>query len=376
MSDMLTQEEIDALMNGSSVSNNDEDTASQSAKDVAESVELSQTEKDIIGEVGNISMSQAATTMSSLLNRQVKITTPRVAQRTLKDILQDSQFPKVVTSIEFKDSLDGNNMLMIDVPDAIIIADLMMGNDGKNVSTTEFTELELSAVGEAMNQMIGSASTAMATMFDRKIDIFPPQVEVLDQDAKPVYADGDDETPIVAISFEMTVEGLINSQIVQLFTESTVREINEIMLSDRAVTLADRVPKQEVEKDEALEISETLSNYEEDTTFESKVEIQKPDFQELSDEGTLEVPRNLDLIMDVPLEFTVVLGKSRRTIKDILSLGSGSVVELDKMTDEPLEILVNGKLVAEGEVVVINESFGVRITNILSKEERLRNLNP
>lgn len=376
MSDMLTQEEIDALMNGSSVSNNDEDTASQSAKDVAESVELSQTEKDIIGEVGNISMSQAATTMSSLLNRQVKITTPRVAQRTLKDILQDSEFPKVVTSIEFKDGLDGNNMLMIDVPDAIIIADLMMGNDGKNVSTTEFTDLELSAVGEAMNQMIGSASTAMATMFNRKIDIFPPQVEVLDQETKPVYADGDDETPVVAISFEMTVEGLINSRIVQLFTESTVREINEIMLSDTAVTLADRVPKQEVEKDEASEISETLSNFEEDTTFESKVEIQKPDFQELSDEGTLEVPRNLDLIMDVPLEFTVVLGKSRRTIKDILSLGSGSVVELDKMTDEPLEILVNGKLVAEGEVVVINESFGVRITNILSKEERLRNLNP
>lgn len=376
MSDMLTQEEIDALMNGSSVSNNDEDTASQSAKDVAESVELSQTEKDIIGEVGNISMSQAATTMSSLLNRQVKITTPRVAQRTLKDILQDSEFPKVVTSIEFKDGLDGNNMLMIDVPDAIIIADLMMGNDGKNVSTTEFTDLELSAVGEAMNQMIGSASTAMATMFNRKIDIFPPQVEVLDQETKPVYADGDDETPVVAISFEMTVEGLINSRIVQLFTESTVREINEIMLSDTAVTLADRVPKQEPEEDETLEISETLSNYEEDTTFESKVEIQKPDFQELSDEGTLEVPRNLDLIMDVPLEFTVVLGKSRRTIKDILSLGSGSVVELDKMTDEPLEILVNGKLVAEGEVVVINESFGVRITNILSKEERLRNLNP
>ena len=79
--------------------------------------------------------------------------------------------------------------------------------------------------------------------------------------------------------------------------------------------------------------------------------------------------------MDVPLDFSVVLGKSRKTIKDILSLSTGSVVELDKMTDEPLEIYVNGKLIAEGEVVVINESFGIRITNILSKEQRVRHLN-
>lgn len=369
MSDMLTQEEIDALMNGSAASDD------ESSTETKETEELTQTEKDIIGEVGNISMSQAATTLSSLLNRQVKITTPRVAQRTLKDILEDSQFPKVVTSIEFKDGLEGNNMLMIDVPDAIIIADLMMGNDGTNVSENEFSDLELSAVGEAMNQMIGSASTAMATMFDRKIDIFPPHVEVLDQDTESSYADPTDETPIVAISFEMTVEGLINSRIVQLFTESTVREINEIMLSDKAVTLADRVPQAEKEEEDSMENFEQEPQVEESATFEKKVEIQKPDFQELSDEGPMEVPRNLDLIMDVPLEFTVVLGKSRRTIKDILSLGSGSVVELDKMTDEPLEILVNGKLVAEGEVVVINESFGIRITNILSKEERLRNIN-
>lgn len=348
MSEQLTQEEIDALMN---------EAANVS---VDESNELSKTEKDIIGEVGNISMSQAATTLSSLLNRQVKITTPRVSQCTIKEILEDSEFPKVVTSIQFRDGLDGSNMLMIDVPDAIIIADLMMGNDGTNASTTEFTDLELSAVGEAMNQMIVSASTAMATMFERKIDIFPPQVDVLDQENKPAYAD----EPIVAISFEMTVEGLINSRIVQLFTESTVREINDIMLQDKAVTLSDRVQQ-----------AESSSNNEEVKRMDKKVEIQKPDFQELSDGGTLEVPRNLDLIMDVPLEMTVVLGKSRRTIKDILALGAGSVVELDKMTDEPLEILVNGKLVAEGEVVVINESFGIRITNILSKEERVRNLN-
>ena len=360
MSDKLTQEEIDALMSGNAAP----------SEEVIE--ELTQDEKDIIGEVGNISMSQAATTLSALLNKEVKITTPRVTQSTLGEILSESDYPKVVTSIDFKYGLDGSNMLMIDVPDAIIIADLMMGNDGTDVADNEFGELELSAVGEAMNQMIGTASTAMATMFGRTIDILPPKVDVLKKGQSGIH-EGRENERIVSISFDLNVEGLINSRIAQLYTEDTVREINKIMLSDTAETLANR----EVPVKEEPAVSEPAPAPTPAPTPQApveKVQVQTPDFQELTDQGISDVPRNLDLIMDVPLEFTVVLGKSRRTIKDILSLGAGSVVELDKMTDEPLEILVNGKLVAEGEVVVINESFGIRITNIMSKEERVRNI--
>lgn len=360
MSDKLTQEEIDALMSGNAAP----------SEEIVE--ELTQDEKDIIGEVGNISMSQAATTLSALLNKEVKITTPRVTQSTLGEILSESDYPKVVTSIDFKYGLDGSNMLMIDVPDAIIIADLMMGNDGTDVADNEFGELELSAVGEAMNQMIGTASTAMATMFGRTIDIQPPKVDVLKKGQSGIH-EGRENERIVSISFDLNVEGLINSRIAQLYTEDTVREINKIMLSDTAETLANR----EVPVKEEPAVSEPAPAPTPTPTPQApveKVQVQTPDFQELTDQGISDVPRNLDLIMDVPLEFTVVLGKSRRTIKDILSLGAGSVVELDKMTDEPLEILVNGKLVAEGEVVVINESFGIRITNIMSKEERVRNI--
>lgn len=359
MSDMLTQEAIDAMMNGN------EDDSSKRIN------ELTQDQKDIIGEVGNISMSQAATTLSSLLNKEVKITTPIVSQSTIKSILEESDYPKVVTSIDFKYGLDGSNMLMIDVPDAIIIADLMMGNDGTDVSDNVFGELELSAVGEAMNQMIGTASTAMATMFSRKVDIEPPHVEVLEMEADEEMIQVSTDTPVVSISFELKVEGLINSRISQIFSDSTVLEINDIMLSDKAVTISDRVAQPE----EEMKVAETKPVIEKTQREQVKVEVQKPDFLELSDVGQTDVPRNLDLIMDVPLEFTVVLGKSRKTIKDILSLGAGSVVELDKMTDEPLEILVNGKLIAKGEVVVINESFGIRITNIVSKEERIKKIN-
>ena len=301
MSDKLTQEEIDALMSGNAAP----------SEEIVE--ELTQDEKDIIGEVGNISMSQAATTLSALLNKEVKITTPRVTQSTLGEILSESDYPKVVTSIDFKYGLDGSNMLMIDVPDAIIIADLMMGNDGTDVADNEFGELELSAVGEAMNQMIGTASTAMATMFGRTIDIQPPKVDVLKKGQSGIHEGRDDER-IVSISFDLNVEGLINSRIAQLYTEDTVREINKIMLSDTAETLANR----EVPVKEEPAVSEPAPAPTPTPTPQApveKVQVQTPDFQELTDQGISDVPRNLDLIMDVPLEFTVVLGKSRRTIK-------------------------------------------------------------
>lgn len=105
-----------------------------------------------------------------------------------------------------------------------------------------------------------------------------------------------------------------------------------------------------------------------------RVQVQKPVFAPLEDTSEPTQKRNLDLILDVPLEFSVVLGKTKKTIKDVLALGAGSVVELSKLADEPLEVYVNGKLIAQGEVVIINENFGIRITQILSKEQRVKGL--
>lgn len=361
-SDQMSQEEIDALLNG----------GVNTVTEESEEDGMDQSVKDIIGEVGNISMSQAATTLSQLLNRTVKITTPRVSGVSLKDIIEECEVPKVVTTIDFKDGLDGSNVLMIDVKDAVVIADLMMGNDGKNVEEKEFTELELSAVAEAMNQMIGSASTAMATMFGKQIDISPPKVEEWDSPTDANLEDITDENVVCKTSFHLSVEGLLDSEIMQILPLVTAEEIAEIMLNDEAEVLAGReVPKDEIKNQDS--IREEVQQLEKNVKSE-EITIQKPTFQQLEEKGQKGNPRNLDLIMDVPLDFSVVLGQSRKTIKEVLSLGTGSVVELEKMTDEPLEIYVNGQLIAEGEVVVINESFGIRITNILSKEARIKNL--
>lgn len=356
-SEKLTQEEIDAMLNGSA-----------STPEPTPTDTLDQTQVDIIGEIGNISMSQAATTLSDILNHRVTITTPVVSTLKFQEIIDASVTPKVVTTIEFKKGLEGSNLLMMNERDAIVIADLMMDGDG-NPENKEFTELELSAVGEAMNQMMGSAATAMATMLERIVDILPPDVEVWKNQNSVTYDRISGDTMVCKIAFQMTVGDFIESEIMQIFTLDTVRNISKIVLADEGEVIQDRqLPAAKEEM--TAPIQPTASQ---DT--EGKIGIQKPEFQELTHAGSLKTPRNLDLIMDVPLQFSVMLGESKKTIKDILSLGTGSVVELNKMTDEPLEIYVNGKLIAEGEVVVINESFGIRITNILSKEQRIKHLN-
>lgn len=348
--EQLSQEEIDAMLNGSTP-----------AADTTETI--SQDQSDIIGEVGNISMSQAATTLSSILSHRVMITTPRVSCLKFQEIIDESTTPKVVTTIEFKKGLLGSNLLMMDVTDSIIIADLMMDGDG-NVGEREFTDLELSAVGEAMNQMIGSASTAMATMLERTVDILPPDVEVWKDNDSVSYDKISGDTTVCKIAFKLTVDDLIESEIMQIFTLDTVREIAGLMMNDNATVVEDRDIQTELTEEITLPSSMPTE----------KVGVQKPAFQELGETSPQNNTNNLDLIMDVPLQFSVVLGENQKTIKDVLALGTGSVVELDKMTDEPLQVYVNGKLIAEGEVVVINESFGIRITNILSQEQRIKNL--
>ncbi|MGX7195952.1 flagellar motor switch phosphatase FliY [Enterococcus olivae] len=391
MSEGLSQAEIDAMLNGGAI-------PSEESADPA--TQLTEQDKfDIIGEVGNISMSQAATTLSSILNRRVMITTPRVSKVKFREILEGLAAPKVSTTVEFKEGLLGTNLMLLEVSDAIIIADLMMGGEGKPTST-KFTELELSAVAEAMNQMIGSASTSMATMINRKVDILPPDVNLWENKESIDYDGIVKDQDIYRISFSLDVEGVIESEIMQVFTEEVVKDITDAMLSDKAVSVRkeemvsepapDNRPQQQAapqqqQSTHAGYASQQQAQKPQEQEWQSEppqrpsrmVEVSQAEFQPLfSKSSTADVDTdNLGLIMDVPLDLSVILGKSRKSIKDILSLNTGSVVELEKLTDEPLDILVNGKLIATGEVVVINENFGVRITNILSPKQRLNHLN-
>jgi len=339
-----------------------------SSKPLEESPELNDVEKDLLGEVGNISMGSASTALSTVINQQVNITTPVVTVNTLSRIKKEFEVPYIALEVKYITGIVGKNLLVMKLTDAAVIANLMMGGSGEiDPSITSISELELSAVSEAMNQMIGSAATAMATMFAREINITPPTSKVWDE---ATDTSEEDDTPLIKVSFSLTIGDLVDSSIMQLISMDTGKKIVAIMMGEEekenvhiASPVVEAIPEPVIAK--APEPVKT----------EPQVEVHQANFQPLSnDKPSNNTPKNIDLILDVPLEISVVLGRTKKSIKEILNLGTGSLIELDKLAEEPVEILVNGKKVAYGEVVVVDENFGVRITSIVSNTERIKTL--
>ena len=373
----LSQEEIDALLNGG-----------DNISEPTNSFELSESEKDLLGEVGNISMGSASTALSTIVGQPVNIATPVVSVSTLKKLRATFQVPNIALDVKFTSGITGENLLVIKTTDAAVIASLMMGGDGILQGTPVLSEIEISAVSEAMNQMIGSAATSMATMFGRMVNISPPESKIWDETTSPLSDSIDENQEVVQVSFKMTVGDLIDSVIMQVLPIETAKKIVAIMMGTEEQEIV--IPKSEIKAPETTQVhvnsapqyapvyesapSEMEYYAKPIERSEPQVEVRQAAFKPLAQSSNYSAPRNIDLILDVPLEISVVLGKTKKNIRDILNLGTGSLIELDKLAEEPVEILINGKKVAYGEVVVVDENFGVRITSIISGEERVRAL--
>lgn len=384
----LSQEEIDSLLNGGPANNTApaEDVKTSPNTDAGLDGELSDVEKDLLGEIGNISMGSASTALSTIINQQVNITTPVVSVTTLNNLKGSFEVPNISLEVKYTSGIVGENLLVMKVVDAAVISNLMMGGNGVvDNEVKELSEIEESAVSEAMNQMIGSAATSMATMFVREVNISPPKSKIWNDYTSPL-ADGiSDDEPIVRVSFKLNIGELVDSEIMQLLPIKTAKKIVGIMMGEETIEKSPETPaaqpKTSAPKAEpSMAASGSSGNQaynESPSPVQSKpIEVQRASFESLGDPAkpNAAMPHNIDLILDVPLEVSVVLGRSKKNVKDILNMGTGSLIELDKLAEEPVEILVNGKKVAYGEVVVIDENFGVRITSIVSGEERIKNL--
>ncbi|MGP1574230.1 flagellar motor switch phosphatase FliY [Selenomonas sp.] len=390
--DLISQEEIDALLNGGGDSSTEADAPAETPAPADSSPSqggdaLTDIERDALGEIGNISMGSAATTLSVLLGHKVSITTPTVSVDTLSSIKDQYPMPYLIVEVGYTVGIDGNNVLAIQAQDASIIADLMMGGDGTN-PTQELNEIHMSAVGESMNQMMGSVATSLSTMFNKKIDISPPKVNMIDlgsEDKVTEIVSADD--PIAKISFRMEVDGLIDSEIMQILPIPVAQEMVGYLLSNEAEeeepmpvpTPAPAAPAPApaaAAPPPAAPMMGAAPGYGAPPSphVASNVPVQPAMFAPLSTAPVQVNDANIGLILDVPLQVTVELGRTRKTIKDILELTNGSIVELDKLAGEPVDIMVNGKFLAKGEVVVIDENFGVRITDIVSPAERAQQL--
>ena len=464
MDGMLSQDEINALLQGmdlpdtaaseggaatpdpepkSSKADNNDSLDAKRAEATAEiEEELTDVEKDAIGEVANISMGSSATTLYSLVNHKVNITTPVVTLATWKTLFGSYEKPCVFIQIKYTKGLDGTNILVLKEHDVKVITDLMMGGDGTNTDG-ELGELHLSAISEAMNQMMGAAATSLSTLLQTVIDISPPESSLFDLTE---VKDGKEISPFlggtfVKIAFRMQIDDLVDSTIMQLYPIDFARKLVETFINTQMGNAAGSaeqtaLPKKSAPASAASAPQNNGRQMNAGANNMAQMNMQQPDpmgmngmnqmngmdmnsmnqmngmgmnpmgmngMPQMGNAGTTQTSgmgmmnqmgmmgmpqqnvnvqpaqfqsfsndsmgagsqENIGLIKDVPLEVTVELGRTTKSISEILEFSPGTIIELDRIAGEPIDVLVNGKFVAKGEVVVIEESFGVRITEII-----------
>ncbi|WP_026518891.1 flagellar motor switch phosphatase FliY [Butyrivibrio sp. FCS006] len=408
MDGMLSQDEINALLAGMDTSGGGDaapadapvDSGMEAAADIAaapsgggidESL-LNDAEKDAIGEVANISMGSSATTLYSLVNQKVNITTPQVELANWENVISNYERPCVFIQIRYTVGLDGTNILILKEHDVMVITDLMMGGDGTNTEG-EIGELQLSAISEAMNQMMGAAATSLSTMINQKVDISPPQatlLEMINDDPSDIaeFLTG----TFVKISFKMQVGDLVDSTLMQLYPIDFAKALKDTVITGDATPsepepapapapapAPEPMPQAAPQPMPAMDPSMMAAGPMPQMAMPQmampqmqmppqmmNMNIQPAQFQTFAGGTTIMAGgENIGIIKDVPLEVTVELGRTAKPIADILDFAPGTIIELDKVAGEPVDVLVNGKFVAKGEVVVIEESFGVRVTEIV-----------
>lgn len=409
MDGMLSQDEINALLSGMDIGgdapSDPEPSAPSSGAVSGDDISLSEMERDAIGEVANISMGSSATTLYSLVNRKVNITTPVVTLANWENVIADYEKPCVFIQIKYTVGLDGSNILVLKQHDVLVITDLMMGGDGLNVENTELSELHLSAISEAMNQMMGASATSLSTMLGKMIDISPPEASLVDFTA---LKKGEDIAEFLGgtftkIAFRMQIDDLVDSTIMQLYPVDFAKDLCNVFMQSQMgtsepapapapdpVPIAPPVtpiaPPPEMPQAPAPEMQQAPMGapmpmpgqmyaqpmpgqmYAQPPMYAPPMQptnVAPAQFQNFGAVMALPPSENIGLIMDVPLEVTVELGRTAKAISEILDFAPGTIIELDKIAGEPVDVMVNGKHVAKGEVVVIEESFGVRVTEII-----------
>ncbi len=412
MDEMLSQDEISALLNGMDLSNN----ANAGSKPVLDESQLSDDARDAIGEIANISMGSSATTLFSLVNLKVDITTPVVTMANWETVVADYERPCVFIQIRYTSGLDGSNVMILKEHDVKVITDLMMGGDGSNTSG-ELGELHLSAISEAMNQMMGAAATSLSTMMGKMIDISPPEANLMDLNDVNNGGEIDSflEGDFVKIAFRMQIGDLVDSSIMQLYPLEFANSLYETFITNQggsepapsaapepAPAPMGAAPMQGVaspmgmsdmgqgnpQMNMGMPMNQMggmpMNGMQQGMPMMGMngamgmpmmnmqgmpaqgMNIQPAQFQSFnSDMGAMAGQENIGLIRDVPLDVTVELGRTRKSIAEILDFAPGTIIELDRIAGEPIDVLVNGKLVARGEVMVMEESFCIRVTEII-----------
>ncbi|MCL2698605.1 MAG: flagellar motor switch phosphatase FliY [Oscillospiraceae bacterium] len=384
-------------------------------------IEFTDLQKDAIAEVMNISMGNAATAASELLNAKVWITTPRVSVQKAAELRKESLEPAVCVKIVYVKGISGTNMMILRQDDVQLILNQLMGQPLEVTPDFEFDELNISAVSEVMNQMMGSSATALSNFLGMHVDISVPTPYIMNEIKLSEVHDYDTDEEVIAITFDLTIEGVIKSEFVSVMCADLAQIICDKMLNPEPEPEPEPPPAPAAQPQSGTPAPAPAAHAPPPQAGHphqpypqqappgygvppqgippsgygaypppglpppgygayppmgmpmggSPVNIQNaqlhqfeiPQFNLQSDQG-----ENLQLLMGVPLQISVEIGTAKRKVKDILDFTQGTIIELERQAGAPVDVVVNGNLIARGDVVVIDDNFAVRITEILKSK--------
>lgn len=451
---------------------------------------LAAEEIDTIGEIMNISMGAAATAVSTMLERQVVITTPQISQDLLKNVDVSDLEPAIVVKIRYVDGIAGTNMIMLRRNDMRIILDLLMGNEESDDDNFEFDDMSMSAACEVMNQMMGASSTALSELLNKSINISTPEAVLVEtsQEAMETFTDIGADDSVLAISFKMSIRETLDTTFTSIMSVDLTKEIVKSLNNEEESELEpeeaytpeppqqqtpafypqpeqptappamqqntaqqapypqQQMPPQQMPPQQMPQqqmppqqmnvppqymqpgvAQQAPQNPYQQPPYQAPMEfgyqqppyppqqmqyppqynmqppypgapyppygmyqdpqqpirypapmvnVKQADFPEFTSKKSAGTPysTNMNMLMGVQLDVSVIVGRSKEKIKDVLEFGQGSVIELDKQTGAPAEVVVNGQLLAYGDVVVVGDNFGIRITEIVGTKELLDSL--
>ncbi len=427
-------------------------------------------ELDTIGEIMNISMGASATAVSTMLEKQVSITTPTLQLSDFYSIDSSGLEPAVVVKIKYVKGIGGTNITMIRKRDMHIMLNLLMGNDpNEGADDFEFDEMSMSAACEVMNQMMGASTIALSEILGRVIDINPPEAVLVEtkSEIEGAFFEADTDEPVVAVSFKMVIKEVLDTTFTCFLTISLAKEIIEYVTSSmeeeppapeptpepvaphapaaqaaapapqaapQAAPAAPQAPPPQPQAAPAPQAAPPQPQAMPQMPAQPQTAPAQPPQQPMAPpqpqampqmpqyspqyDGYAQMPPgygyppqmqmpiqtmpqmqmppvkgadfpsftnqsynaanpsnlNLNLLMDVHLDVSVVVGRAKCKIKNIMEFGQGTIIELDKQTGSPAELIVNGQLLAYGDVIVVGDNFGIRVTEIVGTKELLDSL--
>lgn len=334
----LSQDEIEALLKGS-----------DEAFGVTETASDGNVDKQLFNEAAKIIADNQAFSLSSISTKTVTITNIATTIGNTTNLQQMLSGKMVEAKVSYTGSISGNAYYFMGEKESLAISSFMMGQKEEILN-----DMVAQALKEAFSQMIGSSDSALTSRFGGNFTNSPVETSIL-EDASKINISGS----LAIVNGTATIEGEFENAPYVLAMELPL--LQALIGNSKSSS--------------GNSASNSNSGDSNNNEFEpsNQLGVQHAEFNSLMPAADIQGTGNIGLLMDVTMNMTVELGRATMTIRDILGLGEGSIIELQKLAGEPVDLLVNGKLIAKGEVVVIDENFGVRVTDIINPMDRLRN---